>query len=74
LPGNGGALIVDPAVSEKLTAGSFFTIFYCFAEDFSMFSQLFFVLGLVDLSYPPLLAAIFVSNKAESTPCSCLHK
>jgi hypothetical protein len=27
-------------------------------------------LGLVDLSYPPLLAAIFVSDKAEITPCS----
>ena len=28
------------------------------------------LLGLVYLSYPPLLAAIFVSDKAESTPCS----
>ena len=27
-------------------------------------------LGLVYLSYPPLLKAIFVSDKAESTPCS----
>ena len=27
-------------------------------------------LGLVYLSYPPLLAAIFVSDKAESTQCS----
>jgi hypothetical protein len=26
--------------------------------------------GLVDLSYPPLLVAIFVSGKAESTQCS----
>ena len=29
-----------------------------------------FVLGLIDLSYPPLLATIFVFDKAESTPCS----
>ena len=28
------------------------------------------MLGLVYLSYPPLLAAIFVSDKAESTRCS----
>ena len=27
-------------------------------------------LGLIYLSYPPLLKAIFVSDKAESTPCS----
>jgi len=27
-------------------------------------------LGSVYLSYPPLLATIFVSGKAESTPCS----
>jgi|TARA_R110001599_G_scaffold318554_2_gene528178 hypothetical protein len=29
-----------------------------------------FGLGLIDLSYPPLLATIFVSDKAESTPFS----
>jgi len=27
-------------------------------------------LGLVYLSYPPLLATIFVSDKTESTQCS----
>ena len=32
--------------------------------------KLFLIQGLVYFSYPPLLATIFVSDKAESTTCS----